>query len=87
MFGYVIDVTLLNNRPKNDEPSDILTWPINSLVVGSWYVDVAVSLATTPDWAPIITSSRARSNSPGVDWYVPVVLLKVNLLLTAILVD
>ena len=72
----------MNKRPKNEDPSEILTWPINSWVVGSWYVDVAVNLATTPDWAPIITSLRARSNKPGVDWYVPVVLLKVNLSLT-----
>ena len=68
IFGYVIDVTLLNNRPKNEDPSEILTCPINSWVAGSWYVDVAVNLATTLDWAPIITSLSSRSNKPGVDW-------------------
>ena len=46
----------MNNRPKKEEPSEILTWLINSWVTGSWYVEVAVTRATTPDWAPIITS-------------------------------
>ena len=58
----------MNSRPKNDEPSDILTWPINSLVVGSWYAAVAVTVATTPDGAPRITSFNWISNKPGVDW-------------------
>ena len=34
-LGYVCDVILLNNSPENEDPSDILTCPINSLVVGS----------------------------------------------------
>ena len=53
-FGYVCDVILLNSKPKNDDPGDILTWPINSLVVGSWYTLDAVTCATTPDCAAII---------------------------------
>ena len=53
-LGYVWDVILLNNRPKNEEPSEILTWLINSWVAGSWYADVAVIWDTTPDEAPII---------------------------------
>ena len=46
----------MNNRPKKEEPSEILTWLINSWVTGSWNVEVAVTRATTPDCAPIITS-------------------------------
>ena len=44
----------MNNSPKKEDPSDILTCSINSLVTGSWYALVAVILATTPDLAPII---------------------------------
>ena len=74
----------MNSKPKNEEPSDILTCPINSLVVGSWYAEVAVTLATTPDPAPIITSFNWISNNPGVALYVPAVLLKVNAVVTEI---
>ena len=35
ILGYVCEVILLNNSPENEDPSDILTCPINSLVVGS----------------------------------------------------
>ena len=74
----------MNRRPKKEEPSDILTWLINSWVTGSWKVEVAVTRATTPDCAPMMTSFNWISYKPGLDWYVPVVLLKVNWSLTEI---
>ena len=36
ILGYVWEAILLKSNPKNEEPSDILTWGINSRVAGSW---------------------------------------------------
>ena len=55
-LGYVVEINLLNSRPKNDDPSEIVTEGIASLVVGSVYTAVEVILATTPDPAAIMTS-------------------------------
>ena len=77
----------MKRRPKKEEPEEILTCSINSLVVGSWYALVDVMRATTPELAPIIVSLVWILKSPGVDWYVPVVLLSVSSLVTAISVE
>ena len=46
----------MNSSPKNEDPGEISTWPINSPVTGSWYTLAVVTLDTVPDLAPIITS-------------------------------